>query len=276
MSEQVAQAETSNTEQVIAAEAKSTANQEASVPSKTSETANTQAASPANTPAANPEDNLPFHKHPKFTEALKTAKESQKRYEALEREFKEQKAYLDGLRNGQPKAESKTISPEQRQAAIELASLLKEVPEFASALGLDKIPSLAKDTEDFKMARAEEAFNKELGDVLTQAESMGLPKDEVEARIQELMQDPLYSEKSYRPGLVKSMFRDAYFDQMGEIAKREANKALIKEQEEKRKGNSETTGSTGKVASKALEPSLEMFLARRMAEEGWDKPVATH
>lgn len=241
---------------------------EASAPSTPQETATPQATSPANTPAK-PEENLPFHKHPDFTKAIKEARESRRMAQELQRQLAEQKAFIDGLRNGnsQPKA---GIPDEQRQAAIQLAKLLKEVPEFAQELGLDRIPKLESSTQEFAMARAEEAHAKELSEVISYAKSLGLDENEVSERLMEMStNDPFYANQNYTQGLVQKMFRDAYWDKMGELKERELNQKLIKEQEAKRKANSEVTANSAST-QKALpnEKSAERYLERRIREEG--------
>lgn len=240
---------------------------EASSPSTPTEQATPQATSPANTPAT-PEDNLPFHKHPKFTEAIKANRETQRRYAELERQFKEQQAFLKGFQQGQPQ-QTHQIPDDQRQALLQLAKLMKESPEFQKELGLDRISHLEQSSQEVMMSRTEDAYNKELGELLTYAEGLGLDRGEVEDRMNEMLSSPVYGERSYTPGIVKSMFRDAYWDKMGEIKEREANSRLIKEQEAKRKAQTETTSSGSAAPGKGpLPKGMETYLKERIKSAG--------
>ena len=232
-----------------------------------SESKDSQVPSPAKT-GLESEDNVPFHKHPRFQEVIKKNKEWEGKYSQLEAKIKAQEAYLQQLQSlNQPKGQE--IPEEQKQAIIQLARLFKQSPEFQKELGLDRLDELQKQNEALAQARSEESFNKEFEEVLTYGASLGMDKDELKDELLEAVQNhPVYSQIPYSQGLIRAVFRDSKWDKLGELKEREVNAKLIKEQEAKRKSNAESSSPSSKETPKGKEPSMEQFLSRRIKEEG--------
>ncbi len=225
----------------------------------------TQASSPAKTSMESAE--VPFHKHPRFQEVLRKNKEYEQQVSELRAAQKAQEAYLQQMRSLQ--SPQTGIPDEQRQAILQLAKLFKQVPEFQQELGLNQIEELKKQNEQLMTQRSEEAFNKEFDETLSYAKSLGMDADDVMQELNDAIQrHPIYSQAQFKPGMVRAVFRDHYWDRMGELKKREVNSELIKEQERKRASNSETSSANTTVPKKKLEPSIEQFLSRRIQEEG--------
>lgn len=232
-----------------------------------SQSKDTQVSSPAKTEQVS-EDNLPFHKHPRFQKLIKENEEYRNKYSTLEQKIKAQEDYLKQMQTlNQPKGQE--MPEEQRQAIIQLGKLFKQSPEFRKELGLDRLDELEKQNQEYVAKRSEEAFGKEFEEVLTYGVSLGMDKEELSQELLEAIQShPVYSQIQYAPGLVRAVFRDSKWDKVGEFKEREVNAKLIKEQEAKRKSNSETTSPTSEKSARKLEPSMDQFLARRIKEEG--------
>lgn len=224
----------------------------------------TQVSSPAKTEQVS-EDNVPFHKHPRFHQVTKENREFKEELARLKQELLVEKQVRERL--NAPKGQE--IPEEQRLAIVQLAKLFKQSPEFQKELGLDRIQELERQNQEYASKRSEEAFGKELDEVVAYGVSLGMDKEELSQELLEAIQThPVYSQIQYSPGLVRAVFRDSKWDSLGELKEREANAKLIKEQEAKRKSNSETTSSSSEKSAKKLEPSMDQFLARRIKEEG--------
>jgi len=214
------------------------------------------------------EDNVPFHKHPRFQDLLKRNKEWESKYSEIDSKLRAQEAYLKQLQALQSPLQQQ-LPDEQRQAIVQLAKLFKQVPEFQKELGLDKIEELQKQNESLSIARSEETFRKEFDETVDYAVSLGMDKDEITEQLLESVQShPVYNQVNYRKGMVRAVFRDYFWDKMGKLKEREINSRLIKEQEIKRKSNAETSSPSSGVPQKAKELSMEQFLKRRIQEEG--------
>lgn len=227
------------------------------------EATKTQAQEPAKSPETlKAEEQVPFHKHPRFQELIRENKDIKRRYEEMEKR-------LTTLSQPQPVQPQSTLTDEQRYAAIELAKILKEVPEVSKLLGLDQLQSIQASNQQIMTERLEGAFNKELDEVTSYAVTLGMTKDEVESEIIEAMQsNPLYSTLNYSPGIVKAAFRDLFWDKLGELKEREINSKLIKEQGEKKRANAETSSPESQKGKAPTDSSVEQFIQRRIREEG--------
>lgn len=185
--------------------------------------------------------------------------------------------YLEMLQSQTPKQQpSQTF--EQQEAARQLAEILANQPQF-KALN-EKLQQLEAKTGDFTSSQTEAALDKEQETILKRCEEFGLDPIQVfgqtdedgniiqKGEIQKYIEShPVLKSIGIQPGVPEIAFRALYFDKQSELASRKANLALIKEQEAKKKAQTESPGSTSGKGARPKE-SMEDFLARRIEEEG--------
>ena len=207
-------------------------------------------------------------------QSFKQAADWKRKYEDLEGRFsKLESTYTEKLESivgmMSPKQES-NLSDQDKMALVNLFKMGMQVPEIASMLGLDKTKTLEQTLNQERTSRMEREFESEFNSVVSSySEKYGLPKDELEKELQEYIDsNEFYGSKQYAKGLVSEAAKSLYFDRLDELKTRQANLALIKEQNEKKKSGTESP-SKGKPPSKpAVEKDMGDFIKRRIQEEG--------
>lgn len=189
-----------------------------------------------------PEDNLPFHKHPKWQSITTENKRLKQEFDQLRHQHELTMARLEGM-SQIPKQTS--IPDEQKQAILQLAQLIKDVPEARELLGLSKNEELEKSLNELRSSRNEEMFGKEKESVLEKySKEYGLDKSDVEEELVNFIDsDPLFSKLDYSPGTYERAATIYFSPKMSEMMERAANLKLIKEKEAQKKANSEAPGS---------------------------------
>lgn len=216
---------------------------------------------------------LPFHQNP---EAQKWLSREQKRWERDQaRRFDEMKSQhqreLDLLRAGMARPQNgQPINHEGRAQLKQLAEMLFGDDEIRQQFGLDRATKLEKEIESLREGSMRSQFDSELKSVVsTYSSKYGFQPGELEENLKEFIEeDPVFSQKDYRPGAIERAAKAWLFDHQGEVAERAANLKLIKEQEEKKKVSSEAPSGGNKGKPKMIEKSLKAYLDRREQEEG--------
>lgn len=210
-------------------------------------------------------ESLPFHKHPDFTRTVKEVQDLKKRNSELERR------YLETLEKiARQKEEGPTIDPEQEEAVLKLADFMFANPKVRQKYGLDGVKQLEEKLSSVIQSRTEETFDTELNSVANEFSSeYGYKPDELKDEIQNFIaEDEWFSHMPATKGSVRKAAKLFFAEKAGELAERKARMKLIKEQEDKKKGNSESTSGQPKGAEKTLEPTMAQFIRRRIREEG--------
>ena len=221
----------------------------------------------------------PFHQDPEVQSYLE--KQLQKRQEKMQRDwdkkFQEQKdLYTRQLENfnsrsAQPSGTQKPpLTGEQRQAREELAEMLFGDPEIRDKYGLSKVDQLVKQQQEMLLDRSREVFDAELSPLVQKAaEKYGMDAKELDAEIRDFVStDPWFEDKNFTRGSASKVVRLFFADKESELAEREANLKIIREQNEKKRVGTEKAASNGKPGSRPLESSLDAYLERRAKEDG--------
>ena len=212
----------------------------------------------------------PWHKSERFTKLTDRARKAEERLEAMQEKYEEillNQARLGGMfyRNGKD-----TVDPERRQAAIQLAQILRDTPEVGEILGFGGIKALQEELEAVKANRNKESFDAEFDKNLSlYGDKFGLSKDELTERFNDFIREnEFFGSKDYSRGMVNQAFRAMLFDQQTELKERETNLKLIKEKQTKQSQGTETTSKGNASKNVNIEKNMSDFLARRVREEG--------
>lgn len=205
------------------------------------------------------EDNLPFHKHPRFKQILTENKSFKKQLEDMRRQYDER------LQQMQRPAEPQ-IPDEQKQAVLQLARIFKQVPEFAKELGLDQIEAMRKENDELKSSHIKESYTKEKKDILDYVQKLGYDSDEVQDEINEAY--GLDDIANYSPGSYRVAFRDLFWDRMDELKERAINLKQIEEKKKLKSGNSEIPSQPTQKAARKLSGNTAEDIAALIDEAG--------
>lgn len=220
------------------------------------------------------EDNLPFHKHPKWKGMQDENKRLKQTLEERDRKFELQLAELKGMTQAQTKQATAGMDPEQRQALLNLVRLIKSDPDAAKELGINSIDELRQRQEQLVSSRNEESFGKEVESTLSEfSEKYGLDKAELEQEVSDFIDaNPFYSSKDYSQGAYRAAATAYLFPKLDEMKERAANLKLIKEQEAKKKANAESPGApSGTETSKPA--SMRERLAQMVRDGGGEVSI---
>lgn len=189
-------------------------------------------------PVVNAEDNVPFHKHPrwiKLQRELEAEKGERQRLNEQYQKMLERAAFLN------PQSPQQQLDPQASQALRQLFTLAKSDPEVQKMLGLDGIAETKRELEAMKSQQLQSAFNGEFGQVVDDCVSKyGLTKDEFEAEFEEFLSSNDLI-KTYTPGksVLKKLANALLFDRQEELVERKLNAKVLKEKTDKKALNSE-------------------------------------
>jgi hypothetical protein len=223
-------------------------------------------AKPASTEQTNTVE--PFHKHPKWkamTDENRAYKERLEQMEAKYQQFLENSILQQRQGNQQP-----SINPEQRQALLQLATLLKDDPEAASLLGLNNSRQLEQAFENMQNEKVSEGFWGEFDNVVDKfATTYGIPKDELGDELQTFLQtDNRFSSLPFSKGAVEAAAQVMLFGRLEEITERKINGKLIKDKQLKASNNTESTSKDGQSGSKGVDLSAPGGIMERIRQAG--------
>ena len=235
---------------------------------KTTDTANTQAKGTDTTPAGKVE--APFHEHPRFKQLTQQASQYKKQIEAQERRAAELEAKLNGFMAGSRPSQP-SLGNEDEQALDKLMNMMAQHPKFQERFGIGELKQLKEAHQAQQQAQINEKFDAEFNQIGELAKANGLDPEEVKQNLLEQFtnEDGIWGKRDYRPGMLKSAYRDLYFDQIGEMKEREANRKLIAETEAKKKANVEGPGNPNANGNGRREGESNLqFMQRRVSEGG--------
>lgn len=216
-----------------------------------------QSASPSVSSEPNqPQNNLPFDKHPRWQELQRERRQERQQMQELRQKYQEQQAYLDGMRR-QSGPQGPQISQEDEALLEKFFTSAFASPKVTKMLeerfGTSKLSDLEKRMGGFEETWHGSQFNSELKEIKAYVKDLGLDADEVEQAIQDAVEsDPVYSQVNFKPGAVKAIFRNLYWDRMGELQERSVNKKQLEKKEALKRGQTQSTAETGTAAKGAL------------------------
>src|SRR3990167_4719685 len=175
-------------------------------------------------------------------------------------QYAEQKAYVDAMRNQVNQvSQGNSIAPQDLEALRTIFKASMSTPEIKQmiidGLGLGEFSKLKEQVGELSTSWHGSQFKAELKQVKDYVKSIGLEADEIEDEIKEAIEDdPVYSQIGYQPGAVQAIFRNLYWDRVGELRERADNKKKIEERDALKRGQTQMTSesqtSKGKGFSK--------------------------
>lgn len=221
---------------------------------------------------SNSQENLPFDKHPRFQEITRQNRQFKQELESLRRESQEQKAYMDAFRR-QSGPQAPQIDANTLNGVKELFQLSLSHPEvkqmLVEGLGLKDIGQLREQLGQLSESWHGSQFKSELRGVLDQVKTLGIDTQEVEDQIKDAIEnDPVYSQIGYQPGAVQAIFRNLYWDRVGELRERAENQKKIEQREALKRGQAQTTSDSHAKGSKVLSQDPGERMKQMIAEAG--------
>lgn len=227
----------------------------------------------AETPATDTTTSLPFHKDPEVQKYIdrqlsKREQNWSKQVQELKDAYTKQLEAFNQNRSNAGKPEVDKLPPEQEQALEQLVSMLG--PRLREKLGLGKIGELEKQLNSINQAGSLEAFEAEMSGVTKEyAEKYGYDAKELDEELRNYIEtDPWFADKSYTKGSLIKAAKLYFADKGQELAERQANLKLIKEQKEKKQNTTEAPTKTTGNKSGSKHKRLEDFLDERVQSEG--------
>lgn len=209
----------------------------------------------------------PFHKNPRFQALIKENKSLSDKVANLERKYQEN---LEQVVRGHTQKVDQTLPPDQRQALLQLVNLIKNDPDAARELGLNRSQELEAKFQELSSSRAMDSFNAEFNSVSELfSKQFGIDKSEIEEELTAYIEaNPYFGSVEYSKGMLEAAARNLYWEKLGELKEKEINLRLLKEKELKNSANVETSSSGKTNTGKPMEKNVEQFLARRISEDG--------
>ena len=188
-------------------------------------------------PAATPD----WRNSPEFRGIRKENQRYKTELEKLSAQNKELMARFEGFTSAQ--RGQQTESPEQMAQLEVLFDMMSRHPKFAEKFGLSKLSELEKTVGNLNESWNGSQYESEMDKVLTEAKGLGLDPEEVKEELQGLIDnDPVYSQIGYKPGALRAMYRNHYFERVGEFRERALNQERIKKEEALKRGQVQHTG----------------------------------
>ena len=209
-----------------------------------------QQASPAQT-GVNQQQTPPvqpdWRQSPEFRGIAKENRKYKEQLASYEKKLSELEGRYQGFQQSQNRGQSQ-ISQEDATALERITSLMLEHPRtmemFKEKLGIGKIGELEKGLGELSQSWNSSQADSERNSILEHAKSIGWNPDEVSDALDAAIENhPLFSQINYRPGVLKSIYRDLNFDRAKEIGERASNIETIKKREALKNGQSQQPGS---------------------------------
>ena len=188
-----------------------------------------------------------WRQSPEFRGIAKENRRYKEQLAGYEKKLAELEGRYQGFQQGQGRGQSQ-ISQEDATALERITSLMLEHPRtmemFKEKLGIGKIGELEKGLSELSQTWNSSQADSERASILAHAKSIGLDENEVnDALDNQIENHPLYSQINYRPGALKSVYRDLFFDRAKEMGERASNIETIKKREALKNGQSQQPGS---------------------------------
>lgn len=202
------------------------------------------------------EKSTDWRQSPEFRGVTKQLRQYKEQMSARDKELAELRGYVQAQKQGQ---RTSNVSPEDNQALQRLFNMAFESPEVAAMLreklGLGQIDELKKNYETLSNSWQSTQADNELNTILSEAKSLGLDTDEVRETLEQLIDEhPVYSQVGYKPGALKSVYRDHFFDRVGELRERALNQKEIEKRNALKNGQTQNPGTgKGSEAAKSAE-----------------------
>lgn len=202
------------------------------------------------------QENVPFDKHPRWRELQKTLRSERQEREALKRQLIEQQGYLNALKN-QGQNNQPQLAPEQKAQLEQLLELM--TPHLKERLGLSKIEQLEKNYNELSNSWQSNQAESELEKEISSFKSLGFNEDEVRAELEDAIEQ---SDLNYKPGIIKMLARNLFWDRRGELAERAVNKETIEKRDALKRGQIQNpaSGTPGKTKAKTGQESFSQFI----------------
>ena len=218
---------------------------------------------------------LPFHQDPEIKAFLdkqlsKRERDWEKKFGELSAKYTEQLELFNRNRASEGKPEVSKLPPEQEQAVMQLAELLFSNQSVREKYGLSKVDQNESAIENMRREQAQASYESELGDEAKKlAEKFGGEASEWKEKLQEFyLEDDFLAEKVYRKGVMSKISKLYSADHAEELAGRQANLKLIREQKEKKAVNVAQTSNGQKASSASSNEDSRGYLKRRVQEAG--------
>ena len=185
-----------------------------------------------------------WRQSPEFRGIAKENRRYKEQLAEMQRKHAELEGRMSGFQQGQPRQQ---YDPQLLQGAESLVELMLQHPRtrqmLADGLGVSKISELEKGYQELSDSWYTSQANAERSSILDDAKKLGLDPEEVNSRLDELLEEhPIYSQANYKPGALKAVFRDAFFDRAGEFRERLVNKETIEKRDALKRGQVQQTG----------------------------------
>ena len=228
-----------------------------------------QQASPAQT-GVNQQPTAPvqpdWRQSPEFRGVTKENRRFKQENESFKREIAELRGQIQGVTQYSQRSNQTQISQEDESALERIFTLASESPRVMKIMnekfGMGKISALEKGLSDLSQSWNSSQADSERSSILAHAKSIGLDENEVNDAIdQQIENHPIYSQIDYKPGALKSVYRDLFFDRAKEIGERASNIETIKKREALKNGQSQQPGSrssngTGMTADQKFQKAI--------------------
>lgn len=195
-----------------------------------------------------------FASHPRFREVLEQNRTFKKELAQLRQQYEADRQRSQAAPQGQP------LSPEDEEQLVKLFSLASRSPKVLSALGLDKLGNFEKQLSELNENWSGSQFEAEFSGVTEEAKKYGIDPNTLRDEIEQVISEhPVYSQIGYKKGAVKAIFRDLYWDRIGELKERAANKQRIEKQAALKAGQTQNPNASSAPGSKPIPASQRVM-----------------
>lgn len=238
-----------------------------------SSTPQTDQTQPVGAVKTDSDTSLPFGKDPAVQRYIerqvsKREKEWQKKLETAQTEYIKRLESVSQPRSSQPNPNG--LPPDQEKALLDFAEVFFNNPSIRDKYGLNKYEATEKQLNEMRQEAAYKTYLSELDRSATNyASQYGYDKSELLEDIQSFIEtNPLFKSVGYQEGIADWAVKLFFADKSKELAEREANLKLLKEQNEKKKMNLESSSNGKKAPTSAKDTNMKSFLERRIQESG--------